>query len=68
MKKLFSSLVMLTVFSICAFAGEGRDDPDDHYDAQYVITDCGTIHEIPADATQDEACDYLEQYTEEDCH
>lgn len=67
MKKLVSSLVLLSAFSVCAFAGEG-EDTDDHYDAQYVITDCGTVHEIPADATDDEACDYLEEYTEKYCH
>lgn len=44
MKKLFSSLVMLTAFSICAFANDGKDDTEDHFDAQYVITDCGTVH------------------------
>ena len=68
MKKLFSALVMLTAFSICAFANDGKDDTEDHFDAQYVITDCGTVHKIPADATEEEACDYQEQYTEEDCH
>lgn len=67
MKKLLSSLVLLSAFSVSAFAGNG-DDTEDHYDAQYVITDCGTVHEIPADSTEDEACDYLEKYTKKDCN
>lgn len=35
---------------------------------QYVITDCGTVHQIPSDATPDEACDWLDYWSSVDCN
>jgi hypothetical protein len=69
MKKLFISVLMLTVFTGFAFAGED-EDKDDHeqYDAQYVTTDCGTTHEIPKNSTDEEACYWLDYYTNQDCY
>lgn len=34
---------------------------------QFIITDCGTIHQIPDDATVDEACDWLDFWSSIDC-
>lgn len=67
MKKVFCTFVMLTAFSFCAFA-DGPDDTDDHYDAQFILTDCGTEHQIPANSTEEQAIEWLNRYTEEDCH
>lgn len=67
MKKVFCTFVMLTAFSFCAFA-DGPDDTEDHYDAQFIITDCGTVHQIPADSTEEEACRLLDEYTKKDCN
>lgn len=36
-------------------------------EAQYVITDCGTVHPINANATVDEAIAELEYWTSVDC-
>lgn len=67
MRKIFSTIVMLTAFSFSVFAGDGKDDTEDHYDGQIVITDCGTEHSIPANSTEEEACNLQEKYTKEDC-
>lgn len=34
---------------------------------QYIITDCGTIRQIPDNATPDEACDYVDAWSNIDC-
>lgn len=67
MKKLFSSLVMLTAFSICTFADDGKDDTEDHFDGQAVVTDCGTVHQIAANSTDAEAIYWQDYYTKKDC-
>lgn len=66
MKKLFSTITLLMAFASSAFAGE--PDTEDHYDAQFIVTDCGTEHQIPANATEEEACRLLDEYTKKDCY
>lgn len=66
MKKLFSTVTLLMAFAFSAFAGE--PDTEDHYDAQFIVTDCGTEHQIPANSTEEQAIEWLNHYTEEDCH
>lgn len=34
---------------------------------RYIITDCGTIHQIPEDATPRDACDYIDAWSNIDC-
>lgn len=34
---------------------------------QCIITDCGTVHEIPADSTPEEAIAWLDFWTSIDC-
>lgn len=34
---------------------------------QYIITDCGTVHQIPDNATPGDACDYIDVYSNIDC-
>lgn len=35
---------------------------------QFIITECGTVHQIPSDSTVDEAVDALDYWTEQDCY
>ena len=65
MKKLFSSLVMLTAFSICAFA-EGQPDTEDH-DPSFIITDCGTVYQVPSNWSDERKAAELDRHTIEDC-
>lgn len=34
---------------------------------QAIITDCGTVHWIPDDATEKEACEWLDYWSAHDC-
>lgn len=64
MKKLFSTVTLLMAFAFSAFAGE--PDTEDH-EGSFVITDCGTIHQIPSDISDEERCALLDKFTVEDC-
>lgn len=67
MKKILFSAML----ALATFASVYADDTEDHggdYDAQYIITDCGTVHEIPANSTDDEACDWLDYWSDKDCN
>lgn len=35
--------------------------------AQFIITECGTMYQIPSDSTEKEACEYLDFLTARDC-
>ena len=37
-------------------------------DVRMIMTDCGTVHQIPSDCTDEEAVRWLDYYTEHDCH
>lgn len=64
MKKVFSTFAMLTAFSFCAFAGQNDTKS---VAGSFVITDCGTIHQIPSDASDEERCALLDKHAVEDC-
>ena len=34
---------------------------------QFIITDCGTVHQIADNATKEEAAEAVDRYSEEDC-
>ena len=34
---------------------------------QYIITDCGTVYQIPDNASSDDACHYVDVYSNKDC-
>lgn len=34
---------------------------------QYIITDCGTMYQIPDNASEQDACDYVDAYSNKDC-
>lgn len=36
-------------------------------DPQVIITDCGTVHQIPDDATVEEAIKELDKWSKKDC-
>lgn len=64
MKKVivfFAMVIVSTVFSVEAANPEGS------VDGQYVITDCGTEHWIPASSSEDFAVEMQEAWTEIDC-
>ncbi len=65
MKKIFSTLVLLTAFSFCAYAGDA-DDTEDH-DCSFIITDCGTMYEVPNNWTDEQIAAELDKRTIEDC-
>lgn len=35
--------------------------------SQAIITDCGTVHQIPDSATAEEACMLLDSWSKKDC-
>ncbi|MBR8729373.1 hypothetical protein IX332_000693 [Porphyromonas levii] len=57
MKKLILGTCAV-LFSSVAFAS---DTP------HYIITDCGTIHQIPDDATLEDACEIIDRMSAHDC-
>ncbi|MCD8093120.1 MAG: hypothetical protein LUF01_09935 [Bacteroides sp.] len=58
MKKTFVFLAFIALTSISYAAVQI---------AQVIVTDCGTSHKIPSDATAAEACAYLDYWTARDC-
>ena len=58
MKKylLFFALIALTSLSYAAVEI-----------SQAIITDCGTVHQIPDSATAEEACMLLDSWSKKDC-
>lgn len=66
MKKYIFAMTIALSFSSFAFADE--PDTEDHYDGQYIITDCLTVHRIPANSTDEEAIFWLDYWTEQDCN
>lgn len=58
MKKLF----LCAAITLLTSAANAEEMP------QYIITDCGTIHQIPDNATTDEACDWVDYWSSVDCH
>ena len=64
MKKILFCLAAFMLLPLSFAVAQPNGDP---IDCQYVITDCGTVHQIPKDATVDEACKKLDEYTEADC-
>jgi hypothetical protein len=63
MKKILFSFVFLCAFSLTASA-EPKKAP---IAAQYIITDCGTVHQIATNTTNDEIIDAIDEYSAEDC-
>lgn len=58
MKKFF----ICAAVALLAFVADAREE-----EPQFVITDCGTVHQIPDNATDDQALDLLDYWTETDC-
>lgn len=59
MKKII--LLTTCLFSMVTYASAKLD-------ARAVITDCGTVHQIPTNCTDAESAFWLDYYTEQDCH
>lgn len=57
MKKIF----LCAVIAFVATATYAKED------IQRIITDCGTVHTIPNDATEREACEWLDYWSNVDC-
>lgn len=53
MKKLFFS-VLMSVFAIGTFASNTP---------YFIVTDCGTVHQVPNCLTDEEAAAYVDYYT-----
>lgn len=64
MKKILF-LCVFTSFATVSISAKNIEKSDST--KQYIITDCGTKHEIPADSTPDEACAWLDYYASIDC-
>lgn len=50
---------------LAANVGVAKDGDVETYQA--IITDCGTVYQIPAECSVDQACWFLNHYTEIDC-
>lgn len=58
MKKYFVFLALIVLTSLSYAAVEI---------SQSIITDCGTVHQIPDDATVEDACMLLDSWSKKDC-
>ena len=64
MKKLF----LATACLLCSFAANAAPEEQcEPIAAQYIMTDCGTVYQIPVDATEDDVIDYIDYFSEQDC-
>lgn len=64
MKKLF----LATACLLCSFAANATpEEQNEPIAAQYIMTDCGTVYQIPVDATEEEVCNYIDILSELDC-
>lgn len=61
MKKVLLLFGML----LAANVGVAKDGDVETYQA--IITDCGTVYQIPAECSVDQACWFLDHYTKIDC-
>lgn len=65
MKKIFISILFLNTFTVGIFANV-NDDKEDH-DPTFVITDCGTVHQVDGNLSDEEIAQKLDEYTQADC-
>ncbi len=64
MKKLF----LATACLLCSFAANATpEEQNEPIAAQYIMTDCGTVYQVPVDATEEEVCNYIDILSELDC-
>lgn len=56
MKKLFLCAMVVIATTVLAKATP-----------QYIMTDCGTVHQIPDNASIDEACEWIDYWSSVDC-
>lgn len=61
MKKIFFVLCGIAFVSLTAFAMKSSRMP------QFIITDCGTLHQIDSNASGDQAAHELDKWTAIDC-
>ena len=61
------NLLCLAAFMLLPLSFAVAQPNEKPIDAQYVITDCGTVRPIPKNSTIDEACDLQEKWTKSDC-
>lgn len=64
MKKLF----LATACLLCSFAANATpEEQNEPIAAQYIMTDCGTVHRIPVYATEEDVVDYIDIWSSLDC-
>lgn len=56
MKKLFLCAMVVVATTVLAKATP-----------QYIMTDCGTVHQIPDNSSIDEACEWIDYWSSIDC-
>ena len=61
------NLLCLAAFMLLPLSFAVAQPNEKPIDAQYVITDCGTVRPIPKNATMDEACRELDRWSAIDC-
>lgn len=65
MKKNLFCLVAFMLLPLSFAVAQPNEEP---IDAQYIITDCGTVRPIPKNSTVDEACEKLDYWSTIDCN
>ncbi len=64
MKKLF----LATACLLCSFAANATpEEQNEPIAAEYIMTDCGTVHEIPLTTFAWEIIFWIEVYSDKDC-
>ena len=64
MKKLIALAIVLLGLSSISFAEEKKEKKSE---AQFIITDCGTVHQIPDNSSVKFACDMVDKWSKLDC-
>lgn len=64
MKKVIAFFAMAIVATVFSVEAKSQECPPD---AQYIITDCGTVHQIPTSSSEDFACVMVDFWTGVDC-
>lgn len=63
MKKVIAFFAMAIVSTVLSVEAKNTRPVDE----QYIITDCGTIHPIPANSSVEYACEMVDVWSRTDC-
>lgn len=66
MKKIIVFFAMAIVATAFQVEAAKQDSPTRM--PQYIVTDCGTMHQIPSGSSEDFACEMVDTWSDIDCY